>query len=78
MSESDLLRRVNKLETSCDQFETAVTEINTNVLLLTQTVERIVEAEEKRTQWRDRISLFVFGGVISSGVAWILRGGLSE
>lgn len=78
MSESDLLRRVNKLETSCDQFDHAVTEINTNVLLLKQTVERIVEADEKRTQWRDRISLFGIGGFISAGVAWIVRGGLGE
>lgn len=76
MSTEDLERRVGKLEESHDALEASIVQLNTTIALLNQTVEAMAKNEEKRQQLLDRSLLFIIGGLISSVMAWIIRGGL--
>jgi len=78
MSADDLERRLSKLEDSHDDLEKSIIQLNTTIALLNQTVEAMAKNEEKRQQLRDRSLLFVVGGLISSIMAWIIRGGLGQ
>lgn len=78
MSAEDLERRVSKLEDSHDDLDQSLTQLNTTIALLNQTVETMAKNEEKRQQLRDRSLLFVVGGLISSVMAWVIRGGLGQ
>jgi septal ring factor EnvC (AmiA/AmiB activator) len=78
MSTEDLERRVSKLEDSHDDLEQSIIQLNTTIALLNQTVETMAKNEEKRQQLRDRSFLFIIGGLISSVMAWIIRGGLGQ
>jgi hypothetical protein len=76
MSDGDLKRRVEWLETSHDSLEGSLNQLNTTIALLNQTVETMAKKEEKRQQFADRVVLFGVGGLLSAIVAWIVRGGL--
>ena len=78
MSAEDLERRLSKLEDSQDHLEQSIIQLNTTIALLNQTVETMSKNEEKRQQLRDRSLLFIIGGLISSVMAWIIRGGLGQ
>lgn len=71
-------RRLTKLEVSHDDLQATITRLNTTIALLNQTVETMTKNEEKRQQMMDRTFLFVVGAIVSSIVAWVVRGGLVE
>lgn len=74
----DLIRRVERLEETQDEFSDAIHELNTTVALLNQTIKMMAEAEEKRETIRSRSLLFIIGGFISAFMAWIIGGGMSQ
>ena len=78
MSQEDFERRLNRLELSQDNLEVSITSLNTTIALLNQTVEVMAKNEEKRQQMLDRSVLFIIGGIASSFIAWVIRGGLSQ
>jgi len=61
-----------------DKLESAISELNTTIALLNQSLEGLIDKEQKRQMMRDRSILFVVGGFISATVAWIIRGGLGS
>lgn len=74
----DLVRRVERLEETQDEFSDAIHELNTTVALLNKTVEMMAKAEEKRETFRTRGLLFVLGSFITAFMAWIMGGGMSQ
>jgi len=56
----------------------SVVKLNTTIALLNQTIEMMAKNEEKRQQLLDRSVLFIIGGFVTAGVAWIVRGGLGQ
>ena len=78
MSEKDFDRRLSRLEESHQTLESSINELNTTLLLLNHTVVTMAKTEENKRQLRDRASLFVIGGLISTIIAWIVKGGLVE
>ena len=75
---TELERRISKLEVSHSELAVSLTQLNTTIALLNQTVEVMAKSEEKRQQMVDRSLLFLIGGLLSSVIAWIVRGGLSS
>jgi prefoldin subunit 5 len=71
-------RRLEKLEAAYVKLEDNISELNTTIALLNQSLDNILLKEEKRQQMRDRSVLFVVGGFISAFVAWVVRGGLGQ
>ena len=76
--DTELKRRVARLEEAHGDLEASVNKLNTTIALLNQTVEIMAKNEEKRQQLLDRSVLFVVGGFISAVVAWVVRGGLGQ
>jgi prefoldin subunit 5 len=74
----DLVRRVERLEETQDEFSDAIHQLNTTVALLNKTVEMMAQAEEKRETFRSRGLLFILGAFISAVMAWIVNGGLGQ
>jgi DNA repair exonuclease SbcCD ATPase subunit len=74
----DLIRRVERLEETQDEFSDAIHQLNTTVALLNKTVEMMTKAEEKREAIRSRGLLFIVGGFVSAVITWIVSGGLSQ
>jgi hypothetical protein len=74
----DLVRRVERLEETQDEFSDAIHQLNTTVALLNKTVEMMTKAEEKREAIRSRGLLFIVGGFVSAVITWIVSGGLSQ
>lgn len=74
----DLERRLTKLEEGHDSLSATITQLNTTIALLNQTVGTMAKNEEKRQQMMDRSLLFVVGSLVSAVVAWIVRGGLGQ
>ena len=74
----DLVRRVERLEETQDEFSDAIHQLNTTVALLNKTVEMMASAEEKRETFRSRGLLFVLGSFITAFMAWIMSGGMSQ
>jgi len=73
----DDTKRVDKLEEAYSQLEKNISELNTTIALLNQSLDNLIAKEEKRQQMLDRSLLFVIGGFISAVVAWVVRGELS-
>lgn len=73
----EIERRLTKLEVSHDDLQATITRLNTTIALLNQTVETMTKNEEKRQQMMDRTFLFVVGAIVSTIVAWVVRGGLA-
>ena len=78
MTESEMSRRVQRLEEAQQAFEGTLSKLNTTIALLDQTVQSMNRTQEKRDQFYDRTLLFVVGGFISAGIAWIIKGGLGS
>lgn len=78
MSGEDLERRVSRLEKSHDDLSQNLTQLNTTIALLNQTVEIMSKNEEKRQQILDRSVLFIIGGLATAFLSWVIRGGLSD
>lgn len=74
----DLVRRVERLEETQDEFSDAIHQLNTTVALLNKTVEMMASAEEKRETFRSRGLLFILGSFITAFMAWIMSGGMSQ
>ena len=74
----DLIRRVERLEETQDEFSDAIHQLNTTVALLNKTVEMMASAEEKRETFRSRGLLFVLGSFITAFMAWVMSGGMSQ
>jgi hypothetical protein len=74
----DLVRRVERLEETQDEFSDAIHQLNTTVALLNKTVEMMASAEEKRETFRSRGLLFVLGSFITAFMAWVMSGGMSQ
>jgi prefoldin subunit 5 len=74
----DLVRRVERLEETQDEFSDAIHQLNTTVALLNKTVEMMAQAEEKRETFRSRGLLFVLGSFITAFMAWVMSGGMSQ
>jgi exonuclease VII small subunit len=74
---AELERRISKLEDGHTELSSSLTQLNMTIALLNQTVESMAKNEEKRQQIIDRSMLFLIGGIASSIVAWIVRGGLA-
>jgi len=71
-------RRLEKLEGAYEALEKHLSELNTTIALLNQSLEGLIDKEQKRQMMRDRSILFVIGGFISATVAWIVQGGLGQ
>lgn len=71
-------RRLEKLENAYEELEKHIAQLNTTIALLNQSLEGLIDKEQKRQQLRDRSLLFVIGGLISAVMAWIIRGGLGS
>lgn len=69
-------RRLDKLENAYEELEKHISELNTTIALLNQSLQGLIDKEQKRQMMRDRSLLFVIGGLISAVMAWIIRGGL--
>lgn len=78
MAIDEITRRIEKLEEGHSSLSSTITQLNTTIALLNQTVDTMAKNEEKRQQMMDRSLLFVVGGFISAGVAWVVRGGLGQ
>jgi hypothetical protein len=78
MNPEDFERRLVKLEESHEDLNESVVKLNTTIALLNQTIEMMAKNEEKRQQLLDRSVLFIIGGFVTAGVAWIVRGGLGQ
>lgn len=50
--------------------------LNTNIALLTQSLEALNEREATRKATGERVVMFVVGGFIAAAVSWVVRGGL--
>ena len=71
-------RRLDKLENAYEELEKHISELNTTIALLNQSLQGLIDKEQKRQMMRDRSLLFVIGGLISAVMAWIIRGGLGS
>lgn len=69
-------RRLDKLENAYEELEKHISELNTTIALLNQSLQGLIDKEQKRQMMRDRSLLFVIGSLISAVMAWIIRGGL--
>ena len=78
MSEGDTLRRVDKLEEEISRLVGIISELSTAIAVLNKTVESMSQAEQRRAALREKTILFVIGGFISAGIAWVVGGGLSS
>ena len=78
MATDEFERRLTKLEEGHDSLSNSLNQLNTTIALLNQTVKVMTENEAKRQQMMDRTFLFVVGAIVSSIVAWVVRGGLIE
>lgn len=76
MSESDTLRRIEKLEAEIERLCDTISELNLTIVVLNKTVESMSAAEKRRAELRDKSLLFVVGGFISAAVVWVINGGL--
>jgi prefoldin subunit 5 len=74
----DLVRRVERLEETQDEFSDAIHQLNTTVALLNKTVETMAQAEEKRETFRSRGLLFVLGAFITAFMSWVMSGGMGQ
>lgn len=74
----DDTKRVDKLEEAYNELEKNISELNTTIALLNQSLDSLIKKEEKRQQMVDRSLLFVIGGFVSAAVAWVVRGGLGS
>lgn len=74
----DDTKRVDKLEEAYNELEKNISELNTTIALLNQSLDNLIKREEKRQQMVDRSLLFVIGGFVSAAVAWVVRGGLGS
>lgn len=74
----DDTKRVDKLEEAYNELEKNISELNTTIALLNQSLDNLIKKEEKRQQMVDRSLLFVIGGFVSAAVAWVVRGGLGS
>jgi len=77
MATDEFERRLTKLEEGHDSLSNSLNQLNTTIALLNQTVKVMTENEAKRQQMMDRTFLFVVGAIVSSIVAWVVRGGLA-
>jgi hypothetical protein len=74
----DLIRRVERLEETQDEFSDAIHQLNTTVALLNKTVEMMATAEDKRETLRNRGLLIVLGSFVTAFMAWVISGGMSQ
>ncbi len=71
-------RRIQRLEATQADVVKSLSELNTTIALLNQTVQTMASNEEKKRQLLDKGLLFVIGAFLSAFVAWVIRGGLSQ
>ena len=50
--------------------------LNTNIALLTQSLQSLNERETSRKATGERVAMFVIGGFIAAAVSWVVKGGL--
>lgn len=80
---AELARRIEKLENHVDTLRVAddridktLSELNTTIALLNQTVENIQKREDERKTFQNRTYMFIVGSFVAAFVTWIIKGGL--
>lgn len=80
----EISRRIEKLEEHVDNLrgadvhmEKTLSELNTTIALLNQTVENMLKREDERKAMQNKTIMFVVGSFIAAAVAWLIKGGLA-
>lgn len=81
---AEIIRRIDKLESTVEslratdaRIDHTLSELNTTLALLNQTVDTMSKREEQRRAITTKILMFVVGGFVAAFVAWIINGGLA-
>lgn len=77
MSSEDWDRRFSRLEEESDRVSRSLAELQTTVALLGQSFDAMAKVQEKRQATIDKVLMIALGVVVSAGVTWVLRGGLT-
>ena len=70
--------RLARIESEVDGLHDSVQKLNTTTALLEQSVLRMIQQQDKRQAWFDKIFMVTMGVLVSAFVTWIIQGGLTQ
>lgn len=85
MDTTELKERVSRLESELDdlhkslkKLEETIYSLNTTIALLEQTIRSLKSDAAARADFTGKVTFLVIGGVLSTAVAFVLKGGLVQ
>lgn len=78
MSNDEISRRLGQIENSQHSLEESLANVQKTLALVSHSVDRLNEEEERRKTFRDKMAFFLFSLVGGGFFTWIVRGGLDK